>query len=83
MIDRIFFIAAPSMAVVVPMLLLISSIAVLIWVPDKWERRGWNRATVIKVCPGRVPVVRLPDGQVWVRLKWDLRYPVENENTVC
>jgi len=63
--------------------LFVSSVFALLMIPDKWERAGWKEAVVIKLCPGRVPVVRLPDGTTWARLSWAVRYPVENEKTVC
>jgi hypothetical protein len=52
-------------------------------VPDKWERAGWGEAVVVKICPRNTPVVRLPNGEIWVRLSWATRYRVENEKTVC
>jgi len=45
--------------------------------------QGLGQAVLIKVCPGGVPIVRLPDGQVWVRLSWPKRYPVEDERKAC
>jgi hypothetical protein len=51
--------------------------------PSKWERAGWNEAVVLRICPGNIPIVRLPDGSIWVRLTWSTRYRVENEQIVC
>jgi hypothetical protein len=51
--------------------------------PDKWERAGWREAIVLRLCPGNVPIVRLPNGEVWMRLSWSVRYRVEDEQTVC
>jgi hypothetical protein len=65
------------------MLIIIGGVLVLIFIPDKWERAGWREAVVLRICPGPVPIVRLPDGSVWVRLTWSIRYRVENEQTVC
>jgi hypothetical protein len=61
----------------------VAGMAAAIWIPDRWERAGWREAIVIRICPKRVPVVRLPNGEVWVRLSWAVRYPVEDEKTVC
>lgn len=60
----------------------LAGVAFAIWVPDRWERAGWREAVVIRLCH-KVPIVRLPDGTVWVRLSWALRYRVEDEQTVC
>jgi hypothetical protein len=64
-------------------LLAISGVIAVALIPDKWERRGWREAIVLRICPGAVPVVRLPNGEMWVRLTWSTRYRVDNEKTVC
>src|SRR5262245_9697314 len=77
---------AAIVAVLAPFLVIglsIGSLVALVMIADKWERRGWDKAVVLKICPGGVPVVRLPNGEVWVRLRWALRYPVEDERKVC
>jgi hypothetical protein len=51
--------------------------------PSKWERAGWGEAVVLRICPGNVPIVRLPNGEIWIRLTWSTRYRVEDEQTVC
>jgi hypothetical protein len=63
--------------------LLIVSVVAIVMLPDKWERAGWREAVVIRLCPGNIPVVRLPNGTVWIRLSWAARYPVEDEQKVC
>jgi hypothetical protein len=52
------------------------SIAVLVAVPDKWDR-----AIAIKVCGG-LPVVQREDGTVWLRHRWRA-YRVDNPETLC
>ena len=66
-----------------PALLFAIAIVAVIMVPDKWQRRGWDQAIVLKICPGGIPVVRLPDGQVWARVRWNMRYPVDDAGKVC
>jgi hypothetical protein len=64
-------------------LLAISGVIAVALVPDKWERAGWREAVVLRLCPSNVPVVRLPNGEIWIRLTWSLRYRVEDEQKVC
>jgi hypothetical protein len=60
-----------------------AAIAAAVMIPDRWERAGWHEAIVVRLCPKGIPVVRLPNGELWVRLSWAVRYQVENEQTVC
>jgi len=57
--------------------------AAIAMIPDRWERAGWDEAILIKICPGNIPIVRLPDGTMWVRISWSVRYRVEDESKVC
>jgi hypothetical protein len=64
-------------------LVFVGVIVAVSFIPNKWERAGWGEAIVIRVCPGGIPIVRLPDGSTWARISWSIRYPVENAEKVC
>jgi hypothetical protein len=63
--------------------LMIGAVVAFVMIPDKWERAGWREAVLIKICPGRIPIVRLPNGEVWARMSWSLRYKIEDEAKIC
>jgi hypothetical protein len=62
--------------------LCIAAAVVSAWIPDHWQRRGWDDAVLIRICHD-VPIVRLPDGTAWARFSWARRLPVEDESEVC
>lgn len=65
----------PAMAV--PMAVLVASMAVILAVPDKWDK-----ATVIGACGG-LPILRLNDGTVWLRVSGMRVYRIENPDKLA